>query len=307
MLRRFGTNYANDAIAAFITSATAFPPKFPPLGDTNGAGYNCIWVGLSYTYPDQDGNDFNEPSISASGVNGYARQPLITSPSNKAQWTCLYGGSAVHGLYVNTSGVQFPNPSGTWSTSPSLPMVAVGYFDQASGGNLLAVDATIPPVFAFAGTPAPYFPPGSLVYGINSGWERRGLMSEWLANQVSAYMLTAGSLSTPDFYLALCTKVPLPSDTGSTISEVASSNGYVRFHAGNNNWTPVKKGRYGNAIFWGFALPTGTWNNCPAWAALDASSAGHLLFGGLLDPPRLFDAWNPAYFGVKSVQVGVGK
>jgi hypothetical protein len=299
-LDRFNTDYFNDSIMANQFLGSSIPSNFPPNGGTNGGGDHCVWLALSTTMPDQQGNNFTEPS-----GNGYARVPLTTKSGG--QFSVLEASSSVptNGIFTNNVGVQWPFPTGTWGSGK--PIQAMGLFDVSANGNLLAVDCRIiVPTVIGANTPPPFIPPYSLRVGVNAGWGRRGMTSQFAAYGVSSYCFIANSITTPTTYIALCTQIPLPTDTGSTITE-PSGNGYSRF-ATSGNWQKIKPGRYANSTVWNLAYPTGAWGSPPAFAVCNASSAGNILFAGLLNPPPYIDQNNQCPpFLVNGLQVFLGQ
>ncbi|MDE2097175.1 MAG: hypothetical protein KGL39_08005 [Patescibacteria group bacterium] len=311
MLRRGNTDYYNQSIMADLAANTfpaSLPANFPPKGGADPATNNCIWVGLATLIPDQSFSfSIGEPS-----TGGYARQPLITKVNDGLSSVQFY--KQAPGMYGNTVGVQFPAPTANWSTNP---IVAVTFWDVASGGNLLSWDGGIVPFFALTGMPGVYFPPGSLRVGINPGWGRRGMISEFLADAVCATLYTNAGFSGTASWVALCKTRPLPSDTDiSSSREVLSPYGgnppnYSRASIGS--LTAVGPGRYGNSGAVQFAYPTGTWNTAMAWGLVSGQGSsggnvGNLWFAGLLDPPRTMDQYRGSvWFPINGLQVGLGQ
>jgi len=80
-----------------------------------------IYVGLSTADPGDDGTGLSEPS-----GNGYAR--VATSA---ADWNSASGGSL-----NNANALEFAEATGDWGT-----VTHTGFFDAATGGNVLAHSA----------------------------------------------------------------------------------------------------------------------------------------------------------------------
>lgn len=303
MYRRFNTDYFNDTIAAYQLGVGFLPGTFPPTSGLDANGNNCLWLGLLLTIPGTNGNNATEVSAVE-----YARQPLITIPAlgYSNQFAKLGPG-----LYTNKVGVAFPLPTSNWGATAAQPVVALGVWDASTSGNLLAVDALLTPRPCCTGSAPMFFAPYSLVFGINPGWERRGLISESQADAIAAYLFLNSAYSSPNstLYIALCTQLPIPSNTGATISEVANASGYARnsitFH-----WFQIKSGRYGNSLTQQFPAPTNTWSRVMAFALVDSGTwgAGNMIYAGLLNyPAGRFNQFTPAVFPPGALQVGLGK
>lgn len=289
MLRRGCTDYFNSAVMKYMAGLASAP--------TFGGG-NLVYVGLSTTIPDQAGNNITEPSGGA-----YARQPLVTAVSGN-QFMSLANGSPA-GLYATSAGVLFPAPTVSWSTNP---IQAVTLWDALTNGNLLCWDAGIAPFSAIVGQPAPWFPPGSIRVGINTGWGRRGMIAEAVADAIMALIFQSTAFSATASYVALCSSVPLPSDTSIAGTEITTvgTNGYARTSIGT--LAEIKKGRLGNSAVVQPPVPTGAWGNAVAWALMTASSAGSPWFAGLLNPPRTIDQYRMCPpFLINQLQLGLGQ
>lgn len=307
MLRRGNTDYFNDSLMAYAANGTSLPANFPPVGGTDANSNNCVWVGLSTTIPDQEGNNVTEP---ASG--GYARQPLIIIPQATFSNQFYQAGYA---MYANTVGVQFPVPTANYSSNA---VQAVTFWDLSSSGNLLSWDAGFAPFFALLGQGGPFFPPGSIRLGINTGWGRRGMISEFLADGLNAYLWKNTAFSGSAQWVALCSSVPLPSDTDihatrEIQSPILATNGvnYARVSIGTV--AAIKAGRYANSGVVQPNYPTGAWGDAVAWALMSGQGTntgnyGKVWFAGLLNPPRTIDQYRPCPpFGNKCLQLGLGQ
>ncbi len=104
---------------------------------------------------------FTAPPTDAGGgteVTGgsYARKQLNTPPSTNP----YFGTAASGGQITNTAVISMPTPTAAWGT-----IVAVGLYDAASAGNLLAW-ATIPAQQINANDTVD-FPVGSIVFSMD--------------------------------------------------------------------------------------------------------------------------------------------
>ncbi|MDE2097176.1 MAG: hypothetical protein KGL39_08010 [Patescibacteria group bacterium] len=286
----FGTGYFCDAIAARLLLGSALPANFPPLGVQIPTTTNyALWLGLSSTIPDVMGNNVTEPV-----GNGYGRQPLITSPNANAQFSRI-----APGQHVNSAAVQFPSATGTWGMMQCLLV-----YDAQTSGNLLAVATeTLLPMTVGLGTTSPFFPALSIRFGI-----RAGLISEYLADLVAAYLyMASGGFSQLTTYLALCNSVPVSSDDGASLVEVTGA-GYARVSI--PTWQRIQLGRFGNASALSLPQPSGLWGAPVGYGVLDSATinAGNLQWlGELASPSEAIGATTfPPSVAENAIQVGIG-
>jgi hypothetical protein len=114
-------------------------------------------------------------------------------------------------------------------------------------------------------------------------------MSDYLEGEILNHIFRTSSFVKPStIAIALVTSPIVDSDTGSTIAEVANSNGYARvvLNPSDSNWAaPVAgDGVTSNSIAITFPQATGSWGTVSGVAILDSSTYGSgnvLLFGTL--------------------------
>lgn len=144
------TNYADQQIVQALLTGTAL-------------GAPATWyLALSTTAPTQAKGsaapfwNFTEPTA---GTGGYAR---LSVAANTTEWGPL--GSEPSAGYTDQNIVSLAWPasgSGGWSTG-STPLVAVGFFDAASAGNLWIYATLTPSVQVNATGVVVSFPADSL-------------------------------------------------------------------------------------------------------------------------------------------------
>ena len=109
-----------------------------------------------------------------------------------------------------------------------------------------------------------------------------GQKSNYLAAAMIGHVIGKSTFTAPtDFYLALTTIAPLPSDTGSTITEVAYTS-YARLHLTAASFTAVTANAVSNSAALTFVTPGATGATANGWALCDAASAGNVLYSGPL-------------------------
>lgn len=114
------TNYANSKIVDHVHGKTAFTMP------TN------LYLALGTGTPTPASTSLpGEPTI---GTGGYAR----------VQTTAASWNAAASGVAANAATLSFPASTGAWSTG-ATNLAYVGYYDAATGGNLI--------LFAPLGTP----------------------------------------------------------------------------------------------------------------------------------------------------------
>jgi hypothetical protein len=82
---------------------------------------------------------------------------LNTPPSTNP----YFGTAAASGQIANTAQISFATPTASWGT-----IVAIGIYDAATGGNLLAW-ATVPAQTVNANDPPVKFPVGAIVLSLD--------------------------------------------------------------------------------------------------------------------------------------------
>ncbi|MDE2097174.1 MAG: hypothetical protein KGL39_08000 [Patescibacteria group bacterium] len=268
----FNTDYFNDAWMAYFLNNTTLPTNFP--GTSSGPN---VWLGLSTTIPtrDQSSNGGTNWNVTELSGGGYARVQLACSTANFKK--------VVPGTYAVISCPPFPVPSSTQSTN-GLPVLAICFFDAASGGNLLHADTRlINPQWFDNQRGALCIPDGFLRVGIRCYGARRGIISEYLADAFVAHNYAGGNLIASraglgfGIYIRLLTSMPSPATAGALIG-----TGW-QYTGGCYLWNKIKMGIYANsAQLIGVA---GAQADLPCFAACDASSSGNLLFAGPLNAP----------------------
>ena len=118
-------------------------------------------------------------------------------------------------------------------------------------------------------------------------------MTSFVTSDGSAHVLAVlfgrSELALPNYFIALCTKLPNIGDDGATISEPVPGPGYVRAMVPNfaTSWTLSGYNEAINAqdIVW--PVVGGDWGKLTAFGVLDSQAigSGRLLVGGFLNPP----------------------
>ena len=121
-------------------------------------------------------------------------------------------------------------------------------------------------------------------------------LSNYAESGLLAFMFRADALSKPAMWLALTSTVPLETDTGATIPEIAHGNGYARVVVtGNTTWgvpdvASEVSGTIVNLVAIAFNQnTTADWGYVSGVAILDASgdAAGNMWWYGSLATPKL--------------------
>jgi hypothetical protein len=106
--------------------------------------------------------------------------------------------------------------------------------------------------------------------------------SDYLAAALVGHVFGKSTYTPPaHYYLCLLTLTAIPSDTGSTISEVAYTN-YTRLLFNTGDLNAVSGQTESNATDMSFPQCGATGDTALAWAICDAASGGNLLYYGLL-------------------------
>lgn len=143
------TDYAENALLDHVFRGAAF------------AAPGTIYFGLFTASPTDEGG-----GTECSGGE-YARAEIASSTTN---WSGTQGAgttgasSGTSGTISNNIAITFPAPSGaSWGT-----VVAVGLFDAASGGNMIAWGAVSPSKTISDGDAAPQFAAGDFQFSIDN-------------------------------------------------------------------------------------------------------------------------------------------
>ncbi len=113
-------------------------------------------------------DDDSAPLTEVSG-GSYARVAVASNMTNfagtqGAGTTTVSSGSS--GTTSNNVAVTFPTPTGNWTPTTQIVMVAT--FDAPTGGNLLEYIALAQPKSVSAGDPAPSFANGQLTFQVDN-------------------------------------------------------------------------------------------------------------------------------------------
>lgn len=198
--------------------------------------------------------------------NGYAR---VGVTAGTAKFTVT--ANAV----TNDDAITWPQATGNWGD-----IVAVGIFDAASGGNLLAF-FSIETQTVVRGI-APSIAAGAFDLSLDA------YFGDYAANKLLAHLFEAATFPTiATHYLALGTG---GATSGVTGEHTIGNNGYTRASKSNNvtTWPLVTSGSptKSNGVSISFPASTGAWASSVAlthFAIMDASSSGNCLWCGPLD------------------------
>jgi hypothetical protein len=118
-------------------------------------------------------------------------------------------------------------------------------------------------------------------------------MTSFVSNAGAAHVLAVlfGRTETalPNYFVALCQRLPQISDAGTTLAEPGPSNGYQRVMLPNyaTSWTLSGYNEAVNAIDLVWPTVTDDWGKLTSFAITDSQEVGtgRLLISGLLSPP----------------------
>ncbi len=120
-------------------------------------------------------------------------------------------------------------------------------------------------------------------------------MSQYLSQAVLKHITNKATLTSPALYAALCTVLPLATDTGSTLTELNYTS-YARVLINTSDLDVIAIDGTGKAFTTNvnaIAFPTSTGGPSPTAVAIaicDASTAGHLLyFNTLTQQQQIFN------------------
>ena len=121
-----------------------------------------------------------------------------------------------------------------------------------------------------------------------------GSKSDYLENQLLDLVLgDGGTFSHPaTVYVALYTVTPSDSGGGTEVT----GGSYARVAVTNNatNFPDASGGAKANGTAITFPTPTANWGTIVAFAILDASTAGNLLYWGAITPNKTVNNGDPA-------------
>lgn len=141
-------------------------------------------------------------------------------------------------------------------------------------------------------------------------------MSDYLQSGLLVHFLRSDTIAKPsEIGIALCRNVPVDTDTGATIPEVANSNNYARVNMGapaDGDWDaivlngPGGSGYTANTAQIAFNQATGgDWGWVSGVAILDSATygAGRMLWGGPLATPREIRENDTFQFPAQSLKI----
>jgi hypothetical protein len=129
-----------------------------------------------------------------------------------------------------------------------------------------------------------------------------GLLSMYGRDAVLGAFFTPELTVPPDtLWIALCTVVPTPGDTGSDLLE-PDDEAYSRaaYPTGGDWWAPTGRGGITNTQEVFFPSPAADWGLIEGWALCDDTTGGQTFYvGDFLVPERIiYDADNPRAWGL---------
>lgn len=134
--------------------------------------------------------------------------------------------------------------------------------------------------------------------------------SNYLEGQLLNHIFRSSTFNKPSVLaIALVTVAIIDSDTGSTITEVANANGYVRqvLNPSDSNWSDASggDGTTDNLANINFPIATGSWGTIVGLAILDNSTygAGNILFFGNLSADKTIN--NGDIFAISIGDLGI--
>lgn len=128
-------------------------------------------------------------------------------------------------------------------------------------------------------------------------------MSDYLESALYDHLLRGSTFSKPaTLAFALCSGVPVSSNTGANIPEFGNGAGYARVNYGapaNSGWQakPADTGGANNLVIqWPAA--TAQWGTASGIAILDSDTfgAGNMLFWAAITTPKLIQTTDAPYF-----------
>lgn len=129
-----------------------------------------------------------------------------------------------------------------------------------------------------------------------------GSKSDYLENAVLDHIFGGGDFSRPaSLFVALFTTAPTDGGGGVEVS----GGSYARAEAVNNptNWPSAAAGMKNNGTQIVFPTATADWGTIAAFAIMDASSGGNLLYWGAVAPPKVVASGDTASFPAGDIEV----
>ncbi len=137
-------------------------------------------------------------------------------------------------------------------------------------------------------------------------------MSNYLEGEIIKHIFRTGTFTKPSVIaIALVTASVTDSDTGSTITEVADSNGYERqtLNPSDSNWSAPTggNGATDNVSAITFPQATGSWGTVTGVAILDSAThgSGNLLFYGTLADSKVINNGDTFSFDIGDLDISV--
>lgn len=111
-----------------------------------------------------------------------------------------------------------------------------------------------------------------------------GSASDYLENKLLNEVVGKTAYTMPTAYIALLTAVPDDADTGATLTEPSTGDGYARITTSGASWAAASGGSTSNAAILTSATATGDWGTILAIALVDSATvgAGNVLVWGEL-------------------------
>jgi hypothetical protein len=133
-------------------------------------------------------------------------------------------------------------------------------------------------------------------------------MSDYLEVELRKHVFRTGTFTKPsELWVALCTAATLDADTGSTITEPAALEGYLRaqLDPADANWSAPDGlgGLTANLAELSYTADGGDWGTITHVAICDADTAGNVLFHGELDSPKVVNDSDTLKFEVTELKV----
>ncbi len=117
--------------------------------------------------------------------------------------------------------------------------------------------------------------------------------SNFLSNALLSHVWGKGAYAVPaNYYFCLLKVAALPSDTGTTITEVAYTN-YVRLLKASAAMSAVAAQTISNAATFTWATCGAAGDTAVGFAVCDAAALGNLLYYGLLAAPLIIATGDP--------------
>lgn len=108
--------------------------------------------------------------------------------------------------------------------------------------------------------------------------------SNYAENLVLQFFLGTNAPTRPaNLYIALCTVAVTDSDSGSTLTEPSSANGYARYQSdpGDTRWLRPGDGTASNSVQIGtFGPATASWGTISHFAICTAATGGQVIWHG---------------------------